>query len=161
MVPISFAHREAYIEFPKEVKKIYRDEPVSSLGVLTKEEFEVFNQIIHRLATSSIWSLLVNADEIRKLGKKVAHIHPLNFIEALHENPPLRAAFISVVERGGIICKEYLKKFEESLEEQEIIGNILPHLDHFSKKIHLTQKKAQDIFGENFSNCKQLKSLIL
>lgn len=142
--------------------QVYREIAVSNeTDIITHDELQVFNKIFKMLGSNSLGSLFLNKGKIQALKKKVEHVHPLNFLESLVKHSELRAHFLSVVDRGGIVWKECFGRFKENLSLQNSFGNIEPHIESFSQNVGVEKDGIKKIFESENPKSSEIHNLLL
>lgn len=121
-------------QFSRQLAPSFRDYFVP----LKPSEAELIRGIVVPMAYDSLPSLASKRSEIKKKGKKVNHLHPFRFLEAIFTDEEMKAAVHAIRDRIRWIWDGFLDGVKGSLTEEEAKGNVKPeHIQDFAQRVQI------------------------
>ncbi len=106
------------------------DETRDFSAKLTKKEKKHIKFIVTNLADTDPISLLQIKDKMLKAGKKIDHVHPLRFLEAVFTDGKMKVGIRNIKRRITWIKDEFFDGLIESLDHEFKLNNLTDPMVH-------------------------------
>ncbi len=103
---------------------------------VTPEEKRDIAYIVTTLADKSLVELKSKESTINKVGDRVDHVHPLQFLNCIFSDEELKVAMRNVYGRNWV-SKKFMDGLIDSLKKENTHGNVLPHAQDFSSRLNV------------------------
>lgn len=113
------------------LKKNFRDYNLS----VTKKEKQDISEIIKALSQKSLLSLAASRSELKKIGNRIDHLHPLRFLSTLLTSEELKTGLHKIRERGWV-WEEFSSDLVKNLDKEHSNNNLKEeYLADFAKRV--------------------------
>jgi hypothetical protein len=103
-------------------------------AVLTPEEQKEISYVVETVGNSSLYSIAKAKSSVKRSGKLVEHVHPLQFLAYIFSHEKLKACFHNARGRSWV-WGHFFKGLKNSFEEEAARNNILPHMKDFTQRV--------------------------
>ena len=127
-------HEEVGVSVPNPIP--VTEEAVVAFGALpcSEEDRSKIGELVRTLATESVWNLGWKRTSLASLGKEIAHVHPLKFLEAIlvkeTSKMHMQEIFKTFVKKNGFMTG-FSVRLTHSLKD----GTMERHLGSFSQLV--------------------------
>lgn len=119
------------------------DELASDLFFIDTLDQNNITKLITRLGNWGVGRLLWHVKEMKHLGDRVRHVHPLSFLSYIYSQPELIKC-MKLINSNYFKRKEFISGLSEKMEMEAKTNNLLPYVRDFSEKIGCI--RWEDIF---------------
>lgn len=98
---------------------------------LNEEDRHNIRKLIKNMADWSIWELLKKAGEMKKLGDKIAPVHPIRFIGFILSTPDLKKRLKTMREESSFKWGKFIDGFGERMSKEFRHNNLYPYVPGF------------------------------
>jgi len=106
-------------------------------------EVRIIKKIVNTLGEKNEIQLLFKKKELKKLGNKIYHVHPLKFLEAVFTDEKT-AHSMREVEKNHFKWDGFMDGFSEKIDKELSSGNLLQYLSGFAATLSLDPKKLHE-----------------
>ncbi|MGA8163881.1 MAG: hypothetical protein WB791_02515 [Waddliaceae bacterium] len=108
---------------------------------LNKNEVKDIHFILKILATKSLVSLLSYKSQLEKKGKRIDHVHPLQFLFAVFTDEEMKMHMYNLEKKRGWVWRDFMKGLSGSLQDESEIGNMKDsYVEDFANKLRIPVK---------------------
>jgi len=118
---------------------------------ITEAEAQMIYQIIDTVGTNGLGTLYFKEDELKDLGNKVQHVHPLKFLEVVFTDPHLKECMKNVEEwpltklRGFMQGSGGTPGFIQKCERESSRNNLQPYVLSFCQAVKAHPDQVRDL----------------
>jgi hypothetical protein len=115
------------------VKKAHRDYTAS----VSKKEKQDISHIITSLANKALTTLWSEKSDLKKVGDRIDHLHPLRFLGIIFTNEELKAGIHGIRDRGWV-WDEFSTGLYDNLAKESNANNLTDaQISDFAKRINI------------------------
>lgn len=112
---------------------------------MTDSEKMDLHYILDTLANSSMMTIGFKKKYVEQASSRIAHIHPLRImIEML--NDPINNVNLHRIRQRSMIWSALSEQYAETLDEENNLGNVMPHLFDFCHELNIAPSYVQAAF---------------
>lgn len=102
---------------------------------VTSEEKKDVSFVVNTLGMSSLAKITASQSSIKKAGKRIDHLHPLNFLMTIFSDEEMKAS-VHAMQGRTWVWSGFIKGVKDSFEIETDRGNVKPeHIQDFAKKL--------------------------
>jgi hypothetical protein len=118
---------------------------------ITEAEAQIIYQIIDTVGTNGLPSLFLKQGELKDLGNKVQHVHPLKFLEVVFTNPHLKECMKNVEEYPATKLQGFMQGsggtpgFIQKCDRENGRNNLQPYVLGFCQAVKAHPDQVRDL----------------
>jgi len=128
-----------------------KSDPVYDNLVCTEEDQMLITTLILTLSESNPFTLIIQQEQLRKIGEQINHVHPFKFLGTIFSNPRLKLGMRNVM--GNIFkAQGFLDGLAPSLTREASKGKLLQYLDKFAEEVGVDSTALKKLYeNKNWS----------